>query len=578
MQESECRSAEALLQQGNHSAAALRLEALLPQAQGGPERARVLNDLARAYARLGRPQDCVRVASEAVHLLERQEALGPLCEARCNLSLAYSLLSLGREALEQALSALNLARRLQDPEGNAGPPQVSLSPSGGGPGAGRTWGRAELEGWALARLGNAYAALDNPAQARETTQLAREIALQHGLPELDFACLNNQAFFTLYEYEELLIDGETEQAVVVQAMAQLLSEQAVACAQAQGNPYRIALALSNLVEALLQGQDWDRAAPLIEYLDQTAQEHEFAGLSISTRLHRAVLARGRGQHAEAIAAAESLLQLRGDAILPRLQRRALRLLYECHKAAGAHEAALTDLEALMRAERLATRTVQLAQTEVLLIRQEVDQAMARAEHARADADRERERVLALEREHEALREQLARSDRAAREDVLTRLANRRHAEQALPLMWEQTPSPDTPFAVAMLDIDHFKRVNDQFGHAVGDAVLRELAQLLRQRLRSADLLARWGGEEFLIGLVGPPARDAEAVLERLRSAVMEHPWERVHAGLRLTISIGLALRGVGNGAPAEEPRELVQAADIALYQAKHAGRNRLRLA
>ncbi|MBH9579719.1 GGDEF domain-containing protein [Inhella proteolytica] len=551
MQDSECQSAEALLQQGNHSAAALRLEALLPQAQGGPERARVLNDLARAYARLGRPQDCVRVASEAVHLLERQEALGPLCEARCNLSLAYSLLSLGREALEQALSALNLARRLQDPE---------------------------REGWALARLGNAYAALDNPAQARETTQLAREIALQHGLPELDFACLNNQAFFTLYEYEELVIDGETEQAVVVQAMAQLLSEQAVACAQAQGNPYRIALALSNLVEALLQGQDWDRAAPLIEYLDQTAQEHEFAGLAISTRLHRAVLARGRGQHAEAIAAAESLLQLRGDAILPRLQRRALRLLYECHKTAGAHEAALADLEALMRAERLAIRTVQLAQTEVLLIRQEVDQAMARAEHARADAERERERVLALEREHEALREQLARSDRAAREDVLTRLANRRHAEQALPLMWEQTPSPDTPFAVAMLDIDHFKRVNDQFGHAVGDAVLRELAQLLRQRLRSADLLARWGGEEFLIGLVGPPARDAEAVLERLRSAVMEHPWERVHGGLRLTISIGLALRGVGNGAPAEEPRELVQAADIALYQAKHAGRNRLRLA
>jgi len=551
MQEADCQSAEALLLQGKHSAAALRLEALLPQAGTGPERARVLNDLARAYARLGRPQDCVRVASEAVHLLERQEALGPLCDARCNLSLAYALLSLGREALEQALSALNLARRLQDPA---------------------------REGWAMARLGNAYAALDNPAQARETTQLAREIALQHGLHELDFACLNNQAYFTLNECEELLIDGEAEQGVVVQAMAQLLAEQAVACAQAQGNPYRIALALSNLVEALLQGQDWGRAFPLIEHLDQTAQEHEFAGLSISTRLHRAVLARGQGQHAEAIAAAEGLLQLRGDAMLPRLQRRALRLLYECHKAAGAHAAALADLEALMRAERLATRTVQLAQTEVLLIRQEVDQAMARAEHARADADRERERALALEREHEALREQLARSDRAAREDVLTRLANRRHAEQALPLMWDQTPAPDTPFAVAMLDIDHFKRVNDQFGHAVGDSVLRELAQLLRQRLRSADLLARWGGEEFLIGLVGPPARDAEAVLERLRSAVMDHGWERVHPGLRLTVSIGLALRGIGNGAPAEEPRELVQAADIALYQAKHAGRNRLRLA
>jgi len=263
---------------------------------------------------------------------------------------------------------------------------------------------------------------------------------------------------------------------------------------------------------------------------------------------------------------------------PRLHRRALRLLYECHKAAGNAAAALSDLEQLMLAERVAIRTAQVAQTQVLLIRQEVDQAVARAEHARADADRERERVLALEREHELLREQLARSDRAAREDVLTHLANRRHAEHAMPLLWQQADRSVQPMAAALLDIDHFKLVNDRCGHAIGDMVLRELASLLRQRLRSADLLARWGGEEFLICLVGPAAREAEAVLERLRVAVSEHAWERVHAGLRLTISIGLAQRGQGGAAKVPDPRALVQCADVALYQAKNAGRNRLRQA
>jgi len=552
--DAERLQAEQLLGGGDHAGAARALEALLPQATDPLGRARVLLALSKAYPRLGRLQDCVRAATEAVHLLERCDARPLLCEARAQLSLAFSMLALGREALEQALSSLSLARQLQD---------------------------AEREGWALARLGNAYAALDNPAQARETTQLAREIAERHGLAELDFACLNNQAYFTLDECEQLLIDGEPEQAVVVQAMAQLLSEQALAAAQAQTNPYKVALALSNLVEALLKGQDWARAQPLIDHLDQSAQEHGFHALAIGTGLHRAVMNRGCGQLAAAIQTAEGLLGpqgLQGERMVPRLQRRALRLLYECHKAAGNPAAALADLEQLMLAERLAIRAAQVAQTEVLLIRQEVDQALARAEHACADAARERERVVALEREHELLREQLARSDRAAREDVLTHLSNRRHAEHAMPLLWQHADQTALPVAAALLDIDHFKLVNDRCGHAIGDAVLRELASLLRQRLRSADLLARWGGEEFLICLVGPAAREAEAVLERLRVAVSEHAWERLHPGLHLTISIGLAQRGQGAAARVPDPRALVQCADVALYQAKNAGRNRLRQA
>jgi len=125
------------------------------------------------------------------------------------------------------------------------------------------------------------------------------------------------------------------------------------------------------------------------------------------------------------------------------------------------------------------------------------------------------------------------------------------------------------FAVALLDVDHFKRVNDRFGHATGDEVLRVFAEIVSGRLRTTDHIARYGGEEFLLLLRSTSdAAAAVAAAERFRAAVNEHPWATIEAELAVTCSIGLTLCSAEDSVPA-----MLARADAALYRAKSAGRN-----
>jgi diguanylate cyclase (GGDEF)-like protein len=163
--------------------------------------------------------------------------------------------------------------------------------------------------------------------------------------------------------------------------------------------------------------------------------------------------------------------------------------------------------------------------------------------------------------------------RLAATDALTGAANRRQAEIWLETNARARGEDGADCAVLMLDVDHFKLVNDRFGHAAGDDVLRALVRICESALRVQDLMARWGGEEFLIALPGADVAMGERVAERLRAALMD-------AGLTgpsgeplpFTVSIGVAA-GAG-----ESPRTLIARADAALYDAKRSGRNRVTLA
>lgn len=157
----------------------------------------------------------------------------------------------------------------------------------------------------------------------------------------------------------------------------------------------------------------------------------------------------------------------------------------------------------------------------------------------------------------------------ADEDSLTGLANRRAAERALALALEgATPAP---LVLLFMDIDHFKAINDRFGHAMGDRVLRECAQLMRQGSRAGDIAARWGGEEFLLILMDADAARAGEIAERLRGAVQRFDWSSMDPALTVTLSIGLACSG-------ETPANagaLLALADMRVYKAKAEGRNRV---
>ncbi len=172
------------------------------------------------------------------------------------------------------------------------------------------------------------------------------------------------------------------------------------------------------------------------------------------------------------------------------------------------------------------------------------------------------------RYQERLRDDLDRSLEAAVTDPLTGLRNRRYAMRHLEGLLRSGGA-----AVLVLDVDHFKSINDRYGHPAGDEVLRQLTSRLTGQLRAADVISRHGGEEFLVVLANEPADYALAVAERLREAMGAEPFTVPGGSLPVTVSIGLVVAPAGL-----DPEGAIAAADTALYRAKAGGRNRVEMA
>ncbi len=177
----------------------------------------------------------------------------------------------------------------------------------------------------------------------------------------------------------------------------------------------------------------------------------------------------------------------------------------------------------------------------------------------------------LKRHLEALSIDNQMAQEAAQTDGLTGLYNRRYAMRYLPQVWEEARRSQQPLTALMLDIDYFKQVNDEQGHDVGDAILQELAGILRMLCRRSDVICRFGGEEFLILLPDTRLNTGIQVAERIRTTVAGHAMVTAQQTQRITVSIGVA-EMQGDHANIES---LIKAADQALYRAKRSGRNRV---
>jgi two-component system, cell cycle response regulator len=175
-----------------------------------------------------------------------------------------------------------------------------------------------------------------------------------------------------------------------------------------------------------------------------------------------------------------------------------------------------------------------------------------------------------------LREKNAQLEALSVTDVLTGLANRRRLMTRLEEEVQRARRYKTPLAVVMIDIDHFKQVNDTYGHAMGDEVLRNIGAMLKANVRATDLAARYGGEELTLVLPHTDAPGALLVAEGLREkfAELEHHLDGV--SLRKTASLGVAARDGQGEVPSAEA--LLKHADEALYRAKQGGRNRVEAA
>jgi diguanylate cyclase (GGDEF)-like protein len=272
-----------------------------------------------------------------------------------------------------------------------------------------------------------------------------------------------------------------------------------------------------------------------------------------------------GQFDDAQQSGEGALAWLGDRV-PQIRSLILSTLATELRAAGRVEAAYDALARSAELEREAFR--ELSELQLSLERATLETSAARLESDelaaknRELAQAHAELVLRTS-QLEALQEQLR--DQAER-DWLTGLHNRRYLAREL-----ERPAQDRlagPLTLAVLDLDHFKSINDGFGHAAGDQVLVRVAGLLLDVLRETDIVVRSGGEEFLVLMPATDARAGRAACERIRQAVESEAWERIASGLGVTASIGVA----STHAPSDL-EALVNLADQRLYDAKRAGRN-----
>lgn len=174
----------------------------------------------------------------------------------------------------------------------------------------------------------------------------------------------------------------------------------------------------------------------------------------------------------------------------------------------------------------------------------------------------RDELDRLRREHAEAREQ-------SRRDFLTASYNRRYLDERLGTLLDDPAVQVSGMSVALVDIDHFKQINDRFGHPFGDRVLKHVVAELDAALPGGAFCARYGGEEFALVLPGRSTAEAVPTCEDARSRVAQHRWRDLDAGLRVTVSIGVADTG---GGPLDV-EQLIVGADVLLYAAKESGRN-----
>ena len=169
-----------------------------------------------------------------------------------------------------------------------------------------------------------------------------------------------------------------------------------------------------------------------------------------------------------------------------------------------------------------------------------------------------------------LRQQADELDRQTKEDSLTGLHNRRYLDDQLIQEFSRARRFNRDLTIVMADIDNFKLINDQFSHQVGDDVIKTVARILFDSCRKIDVVARFGGEEFVLLLIETPVHKARMLCDKIRIAIEEHDWSPIDPGLSVTISMGLT-----DDLALADPQAMLSDADAKLSEAKRAGRNRI---
>ena len=487
------------------------------------------------------PEEAARAAERACKLYEALGDESGLCESLIELALNYIWLGLHDEALDAVTRSLSLAIILED---------------------------QRLTFWAYNRTGVVHNTLGDPLQANEFLLAAQGLAAGLGDDE-NFCILNNLADNAPDAVEKLREAGRFDEADAFLDRSIGYARAALASATASASRYREALVLGNLGLLLAISGDFDAAAAHLARSLALSQAHGFANLALATSHYMARADLLRGDLANGIPRLRQVLEMAtANGEKPIIAEVNLQLS-QAYEQAGDASLALVHYRAFHDAERSFNTNVAQTRSRMLSNMFELEASKIEAERARLEAEQLRSRSAGLEAEKLALQVQADELNRHAHQDALTGLWNRRHIDSRLPALFDRRRTGRLPLCIALGDLDKFKSINDRFGHPVGDQVLVRAARILLGCARPSDIVARFGGEEFLIAFVDIDATAAAAAAERMRAAIAAYDWRQVCPELSVTISIGLI------SSPAADFPAAVQAADMLLYKAKNGGRNRV---
>lgn len=504
-----------------------------------------MHQLALHRWRLGLFEEAILAAREALALLDRAEDTASRCEVLCLMAISYSEIGLQEEALKQATTAFELARERGD----------------------RLW-----MSWSLNRIGTCYERLGDPAQGERFLLQALNEAQALQDQDTTLTALNNLMATAVAAHYLYRRRGDEEAALGALKRARLFGGEALALARQTGDSYRQAVTGGNLGEAL--GLLGERKAAF-ELLDDTlaiARAQGYRAVELRTLHSCGEVLTHCGDHERAIELLEAALRELANHEHEATRMRVHSALHRSYKALARYREALEHCEACHALELKRAASQHQAQARLMVNRLEVEQALLQGERARLDAERQRLKATELEAEKRRLEASARELHRHALEDQLTGLANRRRVDKDLPQLFGRARELGRPLSVAVADLDNFKAINDNHGHLIGDEVLRVAAQIFRANTRGSDVLARFGGEEFLLLFVDTTLIVAHEVCERLRAEIESYPWHELAPGLSVTMSLGLC-----DATPDPDAARMLARADGALYHAKRAGRNRVKV-
>jgi len=433
-------------------------------------------------------------------------------------------------------------------------------------------------------LGYAYRNQDDITAARSHFQNAREEARRLGDLRYEILSMN--------ELGNLLVMEKKPDA------AMKIKQEALERARKIKDDYLVSVCLHDIGYALILGKEYSRALKIYRSIVQRETALDNPRAINMANLNIAYIYSEMGRRREALELAEQSLESVRRNQLGELEPKSLEQVIDLLERQGRHAEALKRQKELTELnDRKFRRELERKLTEIRdrhrLMEQESEIRILRQDKEIRSLQLGRQRILILSmiglafflfllavlaffgyrakrRANRNLEVLNRRLDELSRHDALTKLSNRRDMMEKLQILKARADREGSALSMLMIDMDHFKSINDTWGHEQGDKMLQAVARALRERIRGQDLLARWGGEEFLVALADTPREGAMQAAEQLRRAVETKALPVNGNKVSVTITIGVA-----QYQPQEDLQAAITRADDQLYKGKRAGRNRV---